>query len=406
MRVKITERFAATITPDQGRRIEIIDTVTAGLRLRANKDGSKTWSVITTGPDGKKVRATLGPHPDLTVAKARDRASAIKLKIRDGYTPVAAKAAAKEAAAAADNGITLHEGLDMYAASRLKAQRTGYQTERDLRRDFDQMLDQKAPNVTTAMVATVIDEKAKTAPTMARRLLAYARPWFKWMMTRGHIPFNPCDGIEAPGTETPRERILAPDEVASVWKAAGELGYPFGPFIRVLMLTGQRREEVAGMRRAELNINSATWIVPAARSKTERAITVPLPDDAIIQITLSLKFATGDNLVFTTSGDKPISGFSKAKQRLDRLSGVTGWRLHDFRRTMVSSMAEMGVDPAVADRCINHQASATMSTVARIYQQSDLLERRRHATAAWAAKIHEWRGRVSADNVFATVVAN
>jgi integrase len=398
MREKITDRLAASIKPNDGRRVEIIDTVATGLRFRANKDGSKSWSLLTTAPTGKKIRATLGAYPDLSVAEARKRAMELKVKIGDGYIPSAAKRSLRDLEAAKDAGITLGEGLELYAKVKLSQQRTGRETERDLRRDFGALLNRKAASIEPAMVAKIIDTKSKVAPIMARRLISYARPWFKWMQARSHISANPCDGIEAPGAERPRENTPGQDEIRAIWNASHSMNYPFGPFVRVMLLTGQRREEVAGMRRDELDLDAKTWTVPAVRSKTDRAINVPLSLAVVDEIRTCLDQAPGDELVFTTTGIKPISGFSKAKKRLDELSGVTGWRLHDFRRSMVSAMADMGVDPAVADRCLNHRASATLSTVARIYQQSDLLEQRRHATDAWCARVKEWVGEVDADS--------
>ena len=91
--------------------------------------------------------------------------------------------------------------------------------------------------------------------------------------------------------------------------------------------------------------------------------------------------------LFTTTGTTAVSGFSRMKGKLDRLSGVDDWRLHDFRRTMVTAMVDMGIDATTADRCLNHTGAATMSTVQRGYQRSDLLDQRRHAMEAWALRL-------------------
>ncbi len=413
MKRNITDRLAKSLKPEAGKRVEIIDTNISGLRLRANRDGSKTWSLLATDPntqkgEQKKFRITLGEYPGLSLAMAREKAGDMKLQIRNGYNPVQAKEDAIASAQAADDAVTVKMALELYDSAKLSSLRTGYAINRDLKRDFASLMQHKAHKITSKQIADVIDNKAKKSPVMARRLHAYGRAWFKWLKARQHITENPFDPLEAPGSEKARERVLLKEEVGAIWNACPDIGAPFSHCIRVLLLTGQRREEVAGMKRDELDIENQTWTVPADRSKTGRALKVPLPSAAVEEIEAAMDKAAGKTLVFSTTGRTPISGFSRAKLRLDmatqklidiavleadrEVEPVPGWRLHDFRRTMVSTMADMGVDPTVADRCLNHKASATMSTVQRVYQQSDLFKQREHATNAWAAKVMEWAG--------------
>ena len=423
-RKKITDRDAVALKPSSSGRTELMDTAVPGLRLRANRDGTKTWFVLSKlpgvgGEEGRKVRVNLGRYPTVGVADARREAGHMKERIRLGENPNQAKREALEAAQnkalAAENAITLRKALDLYDSAKLSKQRTGADTKRELNSNFSKLMEITAAAITTAQIAGVIDTKAKKAPVMARRLHAYGRAWFKWLAARQYVPSNPFEVIQAPGSEKARERVLSSSEVAALWNSAPDIGAPFSHCFRVMMITGQRREEVAGMRRDELDLKAKAWTVPAGRSKTGRALKVPLPDAAVMEIKAAIKVAKGKKFVFSTTGDTSISGFSKAKKRWEEAAQaivdeqaakeggkgepIPNWRLHDFRRTMVSAMADMGVDPTVADRCLNHKAAATMSTVQRVYQQSDMFDQRKHATNAWAAKVLEWAGAESNGNV-------
>lgn len=342
--------------------------------------GSKTFFLNYTSPVvGKRRQINLGRYPAVSLKDARQEARNARASIALGNDP-----ADKQNDGPA---ISLATGLDLYARARLDHQRTGHTTERDLRRDFAPLLARPAMTVTTQMVAAIIDTKAQTAPTMANRLIGYAHPWFRWMITRGHIANNPVEGIEKPSKETARERSLTSDELTAVWKSTPGLGYPFGPFIKLLLLTGIRRNELAGMRRDEIDLDMKLWSIPASRSKTGTAINIPL-SDAALDVLNDIPDASGP-FVFSTTGKSPVSGFSRMKRKLDKLSGVADWRLHDFRRTMVSAMVDFGIDATTADRCLNHTGAATMSTVQRVYQRSDLLDQRRAAMEKWAKHIED-----------------
>jgi integrase len=136
---------------------------------------------------------------------------------------------------------------------------------------------------------------------------------------------------------------------------------------------------------SEVDFDSAQWVIPAERTKTGVEHIVHLSEPALaIASDLRVKQSNDTDLIFTTTGKTPISGFSKSKRELDQLSGVDNWKIHDFRRTAVSHMADIGIDPTVADRVLNHAAAGSMSTVQRVYQRSSMLEQRRRALNAWA----------------------
>ena len=361
-----------------------------GLGITIAPAGSKTFFLSYSSPTrGIRRQLNLGRYPATSLQEARQKARATRAAIAMGKDP------ADELSDLPT--VTLGEGLDLYARAKLNHQRTGKSTERDLRRDFGPLLRLSAATITSAMVAKIIDDKSRTAPIMANRLYGYARPWFRWLAARGHINDNPMDGIEKPAQEKARERVLTDEEVAAIWTATNDLGYPFGPLVKLLLLTGVRREEMAGMRRDEIDFDQNLWAVPAERSKTSVAIRIPL--SAMATDVLHTLPVTDGPFLFTTTGTTSVSGFSRMKRKLDRMSGVSDWRLHDFRRSMVTAMADLGIDATTADRCLNHTGAATMSTVQRVYQRSDLLDQRRHAMEAWGRRLEEILGGDAKSNI-------
>jgi integrase len=158
---------------------------------------------------------------------------------------------------------------------------------------------------------------------------------------------------------------------------------PYGGIVEMLAVTGQRREEVAGMKWDELDLVNRVWTLPKSRTKNAKEHLVHLSEQAN---TVLKRADRKGPFVFSVVGTKPFQEFSKAKCRLDQLSGVTGWRLHDLRRTCVSGMARLGIAPHVADKILNHQAG-TISGVAAVYQRHDFLSERRQALNLWGAHI-------------------
>ena len=194
----------------------------------------------------------------------------------------------------------------------------------------------------------------------------------------------------SPDSEEGRARKLTNNELASVIRAARQIGGAYGGIVEMLALTGQRREEVAQMVGDEIDFNSRTWTLPGSRTKNGKPHIVHL-SEACIKL---IKCASGlGTYVFSISGVKPFQNFTNAKRVLDELSGVTGWRLHDLRRTCVSGMARLGVPPHVADKILNHQ-SGTISGVAAVYQRHHFLAERKLALERWGQYIETLVGEL------------
>jgi integrase len=184
--------------------------------------------------------------------------------------------------------------------------------------------------------------------------------------------------------------FLADDELNAVWQGAEAIGWPFGQIIRMLVLTGQRRGEVAGMRWQELNFDAKTWTLPKERCKNGIEHVVPLSRPAI-EILESLPRIAGD-LVFSYNGRTVPDGFDRAKKRIDAfIAGRKGqpipeWRLHDLRRTFASGCARLGIAIHVVERCLNH-SSGTFRGIVSVYQKHDFADEKRVAMETWARHV-------------------
>jgi integrase len=202
-----------------------------------------------------------------------------------------------------------------------------------------------------------------------------------------------------PGAERKREHTLVPDEIRAVWSAAGGIGYPFGLFFRMALATGQRREEIAHMRWAHIDESERTWTLSSDMTKAGRTHVVPLSPlglDILREAKEAVRLLFGDpesskptTYVFTTRGDRPISGYSKAKVRLDkaiaetrhgdRLPDLEPWTIHDLRRTVGTGLGKLGVSRFIIARVLNHADR----TVTGIYDRHEYLEEKRRALEEW-----------------------
>ena len=228
------------------------------------------------------------------------------------------------------------------------------------------------------------------SPVLANRLLARLKHFFKWTVERGILDASPVLGLRPPSPESSRDRVLTDHELRAVWKAAEDIGYPFGAAIQLLILTGQRRSEVLEAEWSEIDLPGRLWTVPRERSKTDSAHLVPLSDAAADL--LSALPRVGTQLVFTTNGTAPFSGVSKAFECLNRRAAehlgcpIPQWRPHDLRRTFASGCARLGIPVHVIERALNH-TSGTFGGIVGVYQRHDYAEERRRAMDAWASHV-------------------
>jgi integrase len=175
--------------------------------------------------------------------------------------------------------------------------------------------------------------------------------------------------------------VLTDDELVAVWTAADTMGGVSGGFLKALILTGQRRDEVSSMRWADLDLTARVWTSPRQATKGDRSHEVPLSPLAIQVLTALPR--TGTYVFSSTRGERPISGYSKIKARADQFAGIDGWRIHDLRRTAGTGMARAGIAVSTISRVLNHREGG----VTRIYNRYSYLDEKRHALETWARKV-------------------
>ena len=348
----------------------------------------------------------MPPHVPALAAWHRastQQPSGPKAKAEDQRQRAAAAAAREEAR------FTLDTLISHWAKLHLAGKRARYaaEAERALRVAFASHLARPASALTHAAVTAVLDKLAGDGKApIAGRTMAYGRACYGWAVKRRRLVVNPFAGLPViQGANPSRDRVLTDAEVGAVWRAAGAMGLPFGPLVRLLLLTAQRREEVAALRWSELSADLSTWTLPGSRAKNGKAHVVHLAEPARA-ILASVPRIAGQDLVFSVTGTTPPSGFSKAKLALDAAiakrdsrADVAGWRFHDFRRTAVTWLAGAGFPPHVADRLLNH-VGGSIQGVAAVYQRSEFLAERKAALAAWGAHVLQCgAGAVAADNV-------
>jgi integrase len=205
----------------------------------------------------------------------------------------------------------------------------------------------------------------------------------RWCVGRAILDQSPAEGVPVPAKEVTRDRVLSDEELSRVILAARQVDDRYSGIVELLALAGQRREEVARLGWDELDFTQRTWTIPKSRTKNAKPHVVQLSDQAIAILRRMKKQGPQ---VFAFHGTKPFQDFAPAKRKLDDLSSVTGWRLHDLRRTCVSGMARLGIAPHVADKILNHQ-SGTISGVAAVYQRHEFLSERKDALERWGAHV-------------------
>jgi integrase len=217
-------------------------------------------------------------------------------------------------------------------------------------------------------------------------MLACLSSFFGWLKKNRRTERNPCADIDRPEASAPRDRVLTETEIVRFWHACDKVGEPIGQVLKLLLLTGCRRTELAGMRRDELG-DDGTFVIPSSRTKNKRPHVVPLPQLARAIIASVKPVASPAGYVFTNSGKSPVGGWSMIKNRLDAAMGnPPPWQLHDLRRTFVTGLADLGIRPDVIELAVNHR-SGLRGGIAGVYNKSELLPERRAALERWAAHV-------------------
>jgi integrase len=389
--IVLTDAKIKALRPPASGQAEIIDKAVPGLRVRIGVSGAKSF-VLRKRVAGKYRNITLGRYSErLTLADARKKARTLLSDIEIKADPITAIPQPRKRM---PSGYTVRALWPDY--KRAKADRRSI---REIERVFNRHIlpefgDRAADGITRAEITTFIDDIAGRSPVMARNVLAYFSSFYGWALPRlDRLPGNPCRDAGRPAAPKARDRVLSHAEVGVLWGVLETEGPPFGPAIQLLMLTGQRRNEVFNADRAEFDLERALWTIPRERAKNGVTHLVPLSALALSIVKSLLADHKSDKLIPARGNwDVGPSGFSKAIARLrdglaERVNDtVPHWTLHDLRRTLATGMQRLGVRLEVTEAVLNH-VSGTRSGIVGVYQRHNFLAEKREALKLWEGEV-------------------
>lgn len=373
----------------QAKRYDVFDGRIEGFGCRVSPTGNKSYFLVQQS-GGKRRRYTIGRVGQLSLEAARARAIEWRTLVRNGKSPVAERQKAQRTPAS-----TFKEVAEKYIAVRCGDMKRGKEIEALIRnrlipgfKEWD-VADIQAVDVSEFVqkLDRDLEGRSRGGRAASTKALERLKAIFAWATASGYVTANVCASVSPLKYAKDRDRVLSDNEIKAVWKASFELGYPYGHFFRLALITGQRRNEVASMKWADIN-DANIWTIP--ETKSGRPHVLPLPALAIELLNDIPRHQNAQYVFTTTAGrlgadgkprsDKPIAGFSKAKKTLDEISGVTDWRLHDLRRTMRTRLSGLQVSMEVAERVLNHAPRGLL----KVYDQYDYRKEKRDALARWA----------------------
>lgn len=380
---RLTDGFVSKLRVPEGKRdVQEFDSELPGFGIRKFSSGKASYFVkYSIGQQQRKL--SLGSAVPGMAASMRKTAAEILAKARLGQDP------AGEAVLAKTRKVTTVGGLiDKFVADKQSALRASTLTEtrRYLHKHFADLHPLPIDGVTRKDIVRIIDEIAETRGKVAAdRSRAALSSFFGWTVDRGYRDDNPSIGIRSRSSNGARERVLSDKELAALWYASGDGDY--GAILRLLILTGQRKVEIADLAWSEIDIEKRYALLPAHRVKNGREHALPLSAPAM-EILQALPRQLGRDLVFG-SRNGGFSGWSKAKAALDkRLKGKVNaaFVLHDIRRSVASGMGALGIDMHITEKVLNHQ-SGSFAGIVGVYQRYSFDLQKREALDKWAAHI-------------------
>jgi integrase len=385
----ISQRTVESAKPPKDGRAAKADGIVPGMQFIVHAGGKKSFRLIAR-VHGKQVNLEIGDASLMTLSDARIKARGILGAIANGEDPRETK---QEAARVASETVAV-------VARRfvLRHAQAHNKTWKEVQRKLDVNVlphwgRRPIASITRRDVVALLDEIVdRGAVVEVNRVLATIRKLFSWAVERDLIEVSPCAGVKPPTPERARDRVLTDAELALVWRVADRIGYPFGAFTRLLVLTGQRRAEVAGMRWSELDADRSLWTIPAERVKNGVEHTVPLSPWAK-GIIAGLPRIAGSDFCFSTTGVTSISGYSRAKRSIDAGiaelndgTPIPPWILHDIRRSVASGMARLGVSLPTIEKVLNH-TSGSFAGIVGVYQRHNFADEKRNALERWGMHV-------------------
>lgn len=358
--------------PEKGQ-CTYVDEAVPGFGVRVSAGGSKAF-VLVYGRARRRV--TIGRYPTIILADARAKAREL----------LAQRILGKEDLPL----IKFEDAVPIFLASHYPEgslkQSTQKETKRILNRHFLPPLRyENLTSITTHDIMRIID-RMRATPSMARHAFCIIRLFFNWAERRRYVHKSPCWGLDRPRAAPPRDRVLTKDEIKTVLTAARKHTGTLSTIIELLLLTGQRRGEIANLRAEWIDWNNRTITLPAKVTKNRREHTIPFGD----RVEELLKRGKTKNYLFPGRGvETPFDGWSKCKPKFDKLSPLPAWTLHDLRRTFATNLAALGVSVPVTEKLLNHVSGSTGGIVA-VYQRHTYAKEMREAMNLWESFIEEF----------------
>lgn len=351
------------------KRNEVADG--GGLYLIIQPSGQKSWC-FRYRFDRKSRKIMLGQLSIMTLAQARDKAREARDKVAKGIDP-----AARSIETVGDIAAMW---IDKHVSRNVKPQPAA-EIKRILSKEILPTLGKRGVGeVSKRDCRLLLEAVADRAPIMANRVHTTLAALFNYAVAQDILATSPTAGLKKPANEIKRDRFLKDDELRAVWQALAGIPAPFGPMIRLLILTGQRRGEVAGMRWSELDLKAKVWTLPASRSKNGDFNIVPLSDMAIGILQGVDRIG---EYVFSNDGKRPIISFYRQKEQLNKLAGFDDFTLHDLRRTFRTGLSKLKVRFEVAEKLINH----SIKGIASVYDIYDFADEKREAVEKWSQHV-------------------
>ena len=358
MRTTLTENAIRAANPNT----TLWDGAVRNFGLRVTPAGAKSFIVLL----GSGRRHAIGRYPTISLAQARMKAKQVLAERTLGrFLP---------------KTITWDSAVEEYIA--VCEHKTRVRTSKEYRRSLKCYFgfgSTRLADITKHEIARKLDKLHET-PSQQRHALIYVRMFFKWAQGRDYVEHNPCATATAPKSES-RSRVLTDDELRRVWIASDECG-TFGVIVKLLILTGQRRGETAALQSSWIKPDTIT--LPKEITKNGREHTFPI---GTMAASLLAKRSTSGGLFLARWKQTNFSGWSTSKAALDKLSGVSGWTLHDLRRTFATNLAALGTPIHVTERLLNH-VSGTQSGIVAVYQRHSYMPEMRKAVEARERHLH------------------
>lgn len=385
---KITKRSVDALI-SSGQHDILWDDSIKGFGAKRTKAGAVSYVLQFRmgGRESKTRRYTIGSHGSpWTPATARAEAERLAILIAQGTDPGEAERQRRRESV----DLAFDNYSDRFADACVGE---GWRrlVKRSLELHVKPVLGSKPlPNLTRIDIVAVFDRMPRAQIANIRNVFAVLRRLLRWAVSRGDIDRSPMEGMETPPPVKPRDRWLSDEELGRIWMAAPNTHSCFGPIIRLLIVTGQRREEVSSLRWEELNRKDLLWTLPGERAKNGEPNRIPLNElaVAILDEVAGSAIWPRSGRMFTTSRGGRFTGYSKGKIKLDLLMSQDGreplpdWRLHDLRRTLATGFQRLGVRFEVTEAVLNH-VGGSRAGVAGIYQRHDWKDEKREAMKSW-----------------------